>query len=106
MRTLTVTKHEYSRTRSGKSWKTHPDTVGFTTMPWDRRDAGDDPKMWGELLHKNMTNAETLSYFRRLGGSESAQRSYTPVGYIVTRLVSTSPDRQKRVVRTFTISDD
>jgi hypothetical protein len=49
----------------------------------------------------NMTNADTLKFFRRLGGSESAIFGYTCNGYKVTRLTSTSPDKQTKIVRTF-----
>ena len=49
----------------------------------------------------NMTNKETLKFFRRLGGSETAQKSYTSKGYIITRLLSKSPDRKTSVERLF-----
>jgi hypothetical protein len=49
----------------------------------------------------NMTNADTLKFFRRLGGSESAIFGYTCTGYKVTKLTSTSPDKQTKIVRTF-----
>jgi hypothetical protein len=49
----------------------------------------------------NMTNADTLKFFRRLGGSESAIFGYTCTGYKVTRLTSTSPDKQTKIIRTF-----
>jgi len=44
---------------------------------------------------------DTLKWFRRLGGSESAQRSYTCAGYVITKLTSTSPDRQNKTIREF-----
>jgi len=54
---------------------------------------------------KEITSADTLKFFRRLGGTESAQRSYTcagyVAGYVVTKLTSTSPDRQNKTVREF-----
>jgi hypothetical protein len=49
----------------------------------------------------NMTNADTLKFFRRLGGTESAIFGYTCNGYKVTKLTSTSPDKQIKIVRTF-----
>ena len=55
--------------------------------------------------YRNITSADTLKFFRRLGGTESAQRSYTcagyVAGYVVTKLTSTSPDRQNKTVREF-----
>ena len=47
------------------------------------------------------TNDDTVKWFRRLGGSESVQRSYTKQGYLVTKLVSTSPDKQNKVIREY-----
>lgn len=44
---------------------------------------------------------DTLSWFRRRGGSEYAERSYTCYGYKVTKLISQSPDRQSKTVRVF-----
>ena len=50
----------------------------------------------------NLTvNDDTLRWFRRLGGAEIAQRSYTANGYCVHRLISRSPDRKIKVVRNF-----
>lgn len=47
------------------------------------------------------TNDDTLSWFRRLGGTETAQKSYTSYGYTCYRLASTSPDRQNKTIREF-----
>ena len=51
--------------------------------------------------YENITNDDTLSFFRRLGGSEYAERTYTKYGYFITRLISKSPDRETKIVRTF-----
>lgn len=101
---LTIKTETYSRTASGRGWKSRPDETRTETMPWDRRDAGGDGR-YGEDVHRKITDADTLRFYRRLGGSEYAERSYTPVGYIVTRLVSTNPDRTVRIVRRFRITD-
>jgi hypothetical protein len=53
-----------------------------------------------EFYH-NMTSQDTQKAFRRLGGSETATKSYTCSGYNVTKLTSTSPDREKKIIRTF-----
>ena len=42
-----------------------------------------------------------MRFFRRLGGSETATRSYTSRGFKVVKLVSKSPDRQTKIVRVF-----
>ena len=51
--------------------------------------------------YRNITEDDTLKFFRRLGGTESAQRSYTCAGYLITKLTSTSPDRQNKTIREF-----
>jgi hypothetical protein len=47
------------------------------------------------------TNDETCKWFRRLGGSETKQMSYTFLGYVCTKLTSISPDRQTKIVREY-----
>lgn len=51
--------------------------------------------------YENLTKPATLKWFRSLGGTETAERSYTCRGYNITRLTSTSPDRQIKVIREF-----
>lgn len=99
---LTITRETYSRTASGKGWKARPDEVETETLAWYAHDANGGPS--GEDKYRKITDADTLRFFRRLGGSEYAERSHTPVGYIVTRLVSTNPDRTVRIIRKFRIS--
>lgn len=103
MYVLTIVTETYSRTASGKSWRTQPDDTITETFPWDRRDANGNRH--GEDMHRNITADDTLTFFRGLGGSERAERSYTPVGYIITRLTSSNPDRTVRKVRRFRITD-
>lgn len=101
---LTITTETYSRTESGKSWRSQPDETTTEILPWDRRDANGAQS--GEDMHRKITGTDTLRWFRRLGGSEYAERSHTPVGYIVTRLVSMSPSRTVRKVCKFRITDE
>ena len=54
-----------------------------------------------EKQHKLTTCEDTVKWFRRLGGSETVQRSYTSAGYLVTKLTSVSPDRQTKVIREY-----
>ena len=51
--------------------------------------------------YNNLTKDDTLKWFRRLGGSETAQRSYTCRGYNVTKLTPTSPNREIKIIRKF-----
>lgn len=60
----------------------------------------------GEDYHFRATSPDTLRFFRALGGSEHATYGWTLMGRIVTRLVSTSPDKRTRVIRTFDITRD
>ena len=54
-----------------------------------------------EKAYNRITGEETLKWFRRLGGTETALRAYTCRGYNIIRLTSTSPDRQTKIIRTF-----
>lgn len=54
-----------------------------------------------EEQHRNMTNADTLRFFKRLGGTESKVYGYTCKGYQVTQLTSTNPDKTIKIVRKF-----
>ena len=47
---------------------------------------------------------DTLKWFRRMGGSETAERGYTCAGYLIVKLTSTSPDRHNKTIRTFKFS--
>lgn len=51
--------------------------------------------------YDNITNKDTLSWFRRLGGTETATKTYTSQGYKTVRVVSTSPDKQYKTIREF-----
>lgn len=51
--------------------------------------------------YNNICNKDTLKWFRRLGGSETAQRGYTCRGYLITKLTSKSPCRDIKVIRKF-----
>ena len=51
--------------------------------------------------YNNITSKDTLQWFRRLGGSETATRCYTSRGYRVFKLTSKSPCRTLKTVRKF-----
>lgn len=51
--------------------------------------------------YNNICNEDTLKWFRRLGGSETAQRGYTCRGYLITKLTSKSPYGDTKVIRKF-----
>lgn len=54
-----------------------------------------------EREYQNIASSDTLKFFRRLGGSESAIYGYTCNGYKITKLTSTSPDKSIKVIRKF-----
>ena len=54
-----------------------------------------------ETQYNNITSTDTLCFFRRLGGSETKQMSYTAKGYTCSKLTSASPDKQNKTVRKF-----
>ena len=54
-----------------------------------------------EEQYRNITNEDTIKWFRRIGGTESVTKSYTNYGYVPTRIVSTSPNKQDRTLRDF-----
>ena len=73
-----------------------------TKTVWELQSATEE-EITGEQ-YKNATSDDTIRFFRRLGGSETVTRGYTAAGYIITKIVSISPDRQKKTVRDYTIN--
>ena len=47
------------------------------------------------------TEDKTLKHFRRSGGKEHAERSYTCRGYRVVKLTSTSPSGETKITREY-----
>ena len=55
-----------------------------------------------EITEEHYNNyVESAPFFRSLGGSETLTRGYTCQGYKVVKVVSKSPDRTEKVIRTF-----
>ena len=54
-----------------------------------------------EGKYNNMTSKESIKFFRNLGGTEKVTRK----GGRVTKLVSTSPNGESRIIRTFEFSE-
>jgi hypothetical protein len=52
-----------------------------------------------ETQYNNIINS--ASFFRRLGGSCTQQKTYTNAGYKVYKDILTSPDKQNKTVREF-----
>lgn len=54
-----------------------------------------------EKQYSNITSDDTIKFFRRLGGTESVTRGYTCAGYKIVRVISTSPDKQRKTIYEF-----
>lgn len=52
-----------------------------------------------QMFYRNFIDAAPC--FRRAGSKETLQRSYTHVGYLVTKVISVSPDREIKKITTF-----
>ena len=76
----------YERTESGKSWKSKPVKVESTEIT--------------EEQYKNII--DSVSFFRNLGGYERDIKGYTCEGYIPVRLISISPNKEPKIIRSFT----
>lgn len=80
----TVTKTKYVKKEGTKTaWK----EVESKTEPIDR------------THYDNIVGAK--SFMQRLGGSEHHTKSYTSAGYVVTQIISTSPDKENKSVYQF-----
>lgn len=83
---LTLTKEEY-RKEGRKNFPKNPlevTTEEITTEEYD-----------------NIFSS--INFFKTLGGTERIYKSYTLVGYIPTRLVSVSPNKETKVIRKISI---
>ena len=54
-----------------------------------------------EREYNLLTNEDTIKAFRRCGGKEHAERSYTCRGYNIVKLTSTSPSGETKIIREF-----
>ena len=52
-----------------------------------------------ETYYNNIV--ESSPFFRRLGGSEYHEKNYTSKGYMVTKIISRSPDRELKSIYSF-----
>lgn len=87
---IIVKEQHFSRTTSGKSWKSKPDSEECRKIP-------------AEWYHNYF---DAIPFFRNLGGSERVEMGYTYAGYLPVLLTSISPDREKKIVRKFYVLDD
>jgi ribosomal protein L15E len=90
MQTIEQTKTEYTK---------NPNTKTSYTL------VSKEVEMLTEKQHHLTTCDDTVKWFRRFGGSETVTRGYTCAGYKVVKLISTSPDKQTKIVREFRFKD-
>ena len=62
-----------------------------------------ETKTISKSYYNNIVDEKAIRFFRNLGGIETVQRNYTKMGYIPVRILSTSPNRETRIIRTFEI---
>lgn len=62
-----------------------------------------ETKTVSNWFYNNITDEKAIRFFRNLGGIETMQRDYTKMGYLPVRILSTSPNRETRIIRTFEI---
>ena len=83
---LTLTKEEY-RKEGRKNFPKNPlevTTEEITTEEYD-----------------NIFSS--INFFKTLGGTERSYKTYTVAGYIPTRLISISPDKEIKIIRKISI---
>lgn len=51
--------------------------------------------------HEYITHPDSCKWFRRLGGAETREMGYTSAGYLCTKLTSTSPFKDIKILRTY-----
>ena len=85
---ITLTKKEYSRTASGKSWKTKPDAENVENV--------------AAAFYTNYI--KSVPFFNNFGGGAycRAQYNYTPAGYLPTTITTVSPEQNRKIVAVFT----
>lgn len=86
---IIMIEEHYSRTESGKSWKSKPDETETRVITREQ--------------YERITCDDTMQWFRRLGGSEYPIRCYTSKGYLIVQLNSCNPDRTVKHIRHFKI---
>lgn len=85
--TITTEQRVFFRTESGKSWKSKPDI----TEPAEA--------VTTEYYYNYCDSIPNFNGF--FGGTCRGEFSYTPAGYIVTKITTINPDHSAKYVRVF-----
>lgn len=84
---IEMTMEEYVKKEDNKTFSKKPNTTSTE-----------------EITIKEYRNIfDAIDFFKGLGGTETIIKTYTIAGYIPTRLISTSPAKDKKVIRIFNI---
>lgn len=84
---ITHTKSEYHKTPSGGRWSTSPVSINQATVTAE--------------FYENFV--QSIPFFNGFfGGSCRADLSYTPAGYVPTRITTINPDASVKYIDTFT----
>ena len=81
----------------------------LTKEEYRKEDRKNFPKNPVEITEEEITTKEydnifsSIDFFKSLGGSERIYKNYTVAGYIPTKLVSTSPDKEIKNIRKISI---
>lgn len=86
------TKEVFYRTKSGKSWKKHPETVERNIVP---------PEHYTNYI----TSIPFCNNFMGCGGTSRAQWGYAMPGYLPTRVTTISPAGDEKHVVYFEFAD-
>ena len=85
---IIMTETRISKTESKKSWKRKADSEEVK-----------------EIDFQNYFNyLSSVQFFKNLGGTERITKSYTISGYIPTKLISISPNKDIKIIREFKIT--
>ena len=100
-----MTKKELERiVRSLEGYK-----IILTKEEYRKEDRKNFPKNPVEITEEEITTKEydnifsSIDFFKSLGGSERIYKNYTLAGYIPTKLVSISPDKEIKIIRKISI---
>lgn len=80
------TREHYTRTDSGKSWKSKPYEVEVQHL--------------SQAKYETMTSDREIRFWKGIGGCR-VSRNYTPIGYVVTSMTMTSPSGSEKTYETF-----
>ena len=81
----------------------------LTKEEYRKEDRKNFPKNPLETTTREITVEEydnifsSIDFFKSLGGTEKIYKNYTIAGYIPTKLVSTSPDKEIKIIRKISI---